>query len=54
CQEGSWSLSQSSKLVLPEQLQIREKPYKCLEHEKSFSSSFHLICHQKIHAGEQP
>ncbi|NXR57897.1 ZN397 protein, partial [Rhadina sibilatrix] len=54
CQEDSQSFSQSSDLVIHEQLHDREKPYKCLECGKSFSWSSHLIRHQKIHTGERP
>ncbi|NXA64705.1 ZN787 protein, partial [Mohoua ochrocephala] len=48
------SFSQSSDLVIHEQLHDRQKPYKCLECGKSFSWSSHLIQHQKIHTGERP
>ncbi|NXG06467.1 ZN551 protein, partial [Sakesphorus luctuosus] len=52
--EGSQSFSQCSGLVVQEQLQTREKHYKCLECGKSFSKSTSLIQHQMIHTGERP
>ncbi|NWT10731.1 ZSCA2 protein, partial [Vireo altiloquus] len=54
CQEGGQSFSQSSDLVIHEQLHEREKPHKCLACGKSFSWSSHLIRHQKIHIRQQP
>ncbi|NXQ60221.1 ZN813 protein, partial [Anthoscopus minutus] len=54
CQEDSRIFSQSSDLVIHEQIHDREKPYKCGECGKSFSWRSHLVCHQKTHTGEQP
>ncbi|NWQ64055.1 ZN180 protein, partial [Neopipo cinnamomea] len=50
--EGSWSLSWSCNLVVPEQPPSREKPFRCLKCGKSFRKSSHLLIHQHIHAGE--
>ncbi|NXB35557.1 ZN275 protein, partial [Eulacestoma nigropectus] len=44
----------SSELVVHEQHQSREKPYKCLECGKSFRQSSSLIHHLMIHSGERP
>ncbi|NWI50832.1 ZN823 protein, partial [Calyptomena viridis] len=46
--------SQSSNLIVHEQLHSEEKAYKCLECGKSFSWKYCLIRHQKIHIGVRP
>ncbi|NXO88762.1 ZN234 protein, partial [Certhia brachydactyla] len=46
--------SQSSDLLVHEQIHDGKKPHKCLECGKSFRRSSHLICHQMIHTGEKP
>ncbi|NWS19196.1 GLI4 protein, partial [Pachyramphus minor] len=54
CWEDGQSFSQSSDLVVHEQLHSREKPFACLKCGKSFSWRSHLIRHQMVHTGERP
>ncbi|XP_027487279.1 zinc finger and SCAN domain-containing protein 20-like [Corapipo altera] len=52
CREGSRSLSQSCKVVVPEQPPSREKPFRCLGCGKSFNSNSKLVAHQRVQTGE--
>ncbi|NXM97626.1 ZNF91 protein, partial [Sylvia borin] len=54
CQEDRQRSNWSLELVVYQQFPNEEKPYKCLECEKSFSWRSSLIHHQKIHIREQP
>ncbi|NWV60278.1 ZKSC7 protein, partial [Malurus elegans] len=49
-----WEGSQSSGLLVDQQLHTGEKPYKCGDCGKCFSNSSNLLIHHQVHIGGVP